>query len=50
MIVAVVQVVKELKIKYLALAKIIVYSQVITQAKELSTALECMLYHAIVDS
>jgi hypothetical protein len=50
MIVAVVQVVKELKIKYLALAKIIVYSQVITQVKELSKILGYMLYYTIVDS
>jgi superfamily II DNA helicase RecQ len=48
-IAAVVQVVEELKIKYPAPAKIIVYSRVITQAEELSEALGCMLYHATVD-
>jgi superfamily II DNA helicase RecQ len=49
MIAAVVRVVEELKIKYPAPAKIIVYSRVITQAEELSEALGCMLYHATVD-
>jgi superfamily II DNA helicase RecQ len=49
MIAAVVQVVEELKIKYPAPAKVIVYSRVITQAEELSRVLGCMLYYATVD-
>ncbi|OBT50806.1 hypothetical protein VE04_09299, partial [Pseudogymnoascus sp. 24MN13] len=46
---AVVGLVEQLKIKYPALAKIIVYSQEIKEAGKLSEALGCMLYHAKVD-
>ncbi|KFZ20591.1 hypothetical protein V502_03130, partial [Pseudogymnoascus sp. VKM F-4520 (FW-2644)] len=41
---------EQLKIKYPALAKIIVYSQEIKEAKKLSKALGTMLYHAKVDN
>jgi superfamily II DNA helicase RecQ len=46
---AVVELVEQLKIKYAAPAKIIVYSQEIKEAEKLSEALGCMLYHATVD-
>lgn len=46
---AVVGLVEQLKIKYPAPAKIIVYSQEIKEAGKLSEALGCMLYHAKVD-
>ncbi|KFZ18781.1 hypothetical protein V502_03974, partial [Pseudogymnoascus sp. VKM F-4520 (FW-2644)] len=46
---AVVDLVEQLKIKYPAPAKIIVYSQEIKEAEKLSKALGTMLYHAKVD-
>ncbi|KFZ23655.1 hypothetical protein V502_01871 [Pseudogymnoascus sp. VKM F-4520 (FW-2644)] len=46
---AVVRLVEQLKIKYPALAKIIVYSQEIKEAEKLSEALGTMLYYAKVD-
>ncbi|KFZ22817.1 hypothetical protein V502_02704, partial [Pseudogymnoascus sp. VKM F-4520 (FW-2644)] len=46
---AVVGLVEQLKIKYPAPAKIIVYSQEIKEAEKLSEALGTMLYHAKVD-
>ncbi|KFZ23939.1 hypothetical protein V502_01582 [Pseudogymnoascus sp. VKM F-4520 (FW-2644)] len=47
---AVVDLVEQLKIKYPAPAKIIVYSQEIKEAEKLSKALGTMLYHAKVDN
>jgi superfamily II DNA helicase RecQ len=47
---AVVELVEQLKIKHPMPAKIIVYSQRITQAEELSMALGAILYHATVDT